>query len=106
MSVLERFATMAVTSIEMPGMLARAMDRPVVVLRARRGGRRRFDRLVAAFGERAVQILDADGYLLLVVEDVWEMRRVISSGLGTAESVDITAWDRRGEPVPIEKGIE
>lgn len=106
MSGVERFATMAVTAIEMPGMLARSMDRPVLVLRARRGGRRRFDRLVAPFGERAVQILDADGYLLLVVEDGREMRRVISSALGTAESVDVTAWNRRGEPVPIDKGIE
>jgi hypothetical protein len=106
MSVADRFATMAVTSLELPGTLARAMERPVVVLRARRGGRRRFERLVASFGERAVQILDADGYLLLVVEDARELRRMISSALVTAESVDITAWDRRGEPVPIEKGIE
>lgn len=106
MSTRERFATRAMTAPEMPGVIARALDRPVVVVRARRGGRRAYERLVAAFGERAVQILDADGYLLLVVEDAREQRRIIGSALGTTEHIDITAWNRTGETVPIEKGIE
>ncbi len=102
----DRFSTRAVTAIEMPRVLAEALDRPVVILRARRGGRRRFERLVASFGERAVQILDTDGYLLLVVEDAREQRRIIASALGTSPEVDITAWNRRGEAVPIKKGVE
>lgn len=101
-----RFSTMAVTAPELPGMLAAAMGRPVVTVRARRGGRRRFERLVGSFGERAVQILDADGYLLLVVEDEREQRRILGTALSVMESIDITAWNSRGEPVPIEKGIE
>lgn len=106
MTVATKFSTMAITAMEMPRLIAETMRRPVVILRARRGGRRRFERLMTQFGERAVRILDTDGYLLLVVEDANEQRRIISSALSRAECVDITAWDCRGEAVPIEKGIE
>lgn len=100
-----RFATRAVTAMEMPRILAEALGRPILTMRARRGGRRRYERMVSAFGERAVQILDTDGYLLLVVENELEQRRIIGSALATSEQIDITAWDASGEAVPIDKGI-
>ncbi|MFZ3481856.1 hypothetical protein [Sphingomonas sp. 3-13AW] len=104
MNLQAKLPTRAITAMEMPRVLAEAMGRPVVILRARRGGRRQFEKLVSPFGERAVQILDTDGYLLLVVKDAREQHHIITSALGTAEQVDITAWDDRGEAVAIEKG--
>jgi hypothetical protein len=106
MSTQTRFSTRAVTAMEMPGMMAQALARPVLALRARRGGRRRFEKAIAGFGERAVQILDADGYLLLVVEDAAEQRRIIRTLQDGPAEIDITAWDRRGDAVPLDRGID
>jgi hypothetical protein len=101
-----RYSTRAVAAMELPRLLAGALARPVLSLRARRGGRRRFERAVAPFGERAVQILDADGYLVLVVENAREQDRILAMLAATARDVDVTAWDAAGERVPVDAGIE
>ena len=106
MTEVSRYATRAITALEMPRILAEKMKRPVIVLRARRGGRRRFEQALAPMGERAIQILDADGYLMVVVENAQEQRRIIRDLKDGPHDLDITAWDKKGETVALTKGDE
>lgn len=98
-----RLPTRAVSALELPSFLAEQMDRPVLVMRARRGGRGRFGRAIARLGERAVRILDADGYLLVVVADEDEQRSIMKDLAGEGADMDVTGWDRRGDPVTIDE---
>ena len=103
---MRRFETMAVPSLDVPRAMAVAHGRPVVTLRARRGGRRRYQEALSGFGERGVQILDTDGYALFVVSAPDELTRILAALRNVPDGVEVNAWDDRGERVIIEKGVQ
>lgn len=97
-SLKDRFKTMAIPSMDLPRRMALAHQRPVVTIRARRGGRRNFPSSLWAFGERAIQILDADGYVLLVVESTEEITRLAETLVGALpDTIEINMWNGDGE---------